>query len=79
MSYLHLPLFQALAPTRRVLLAGMGGGFDVFSSLPLFFGLRDAGKEVFLANLSFSDLDNLPGPQLHPSEDGPVANHRATR
>jgi hypothetical protein len=45
-----------LAGSRRVLVAGAGGGFDVFAGLPLFFSLRRAGKEVFLANLSFSYL-----------------------
>lgn len=52
----ELPFFQRLAESRRVLIAGAGGGFDVFSGLPLYFLLRDAGRDVFLANLSFSSL-----------------------
>lgn len=59
MSFLRLPVFDELQNSRRVLVAGMGGGWDVYCGLPLYFGLRDAGKEVFLANLSFSTL--LPG------------------
>src|SRR5262249_32648111 len=63
------PFFQVLQPARRVLLAGAGGGFDNFCGLPLFFALRDAGKECFLANLSFSRLDDCGtrrlGPVLH--------------
>lgn len=39
-----------------MLIAGAGGGFDVFSGLPLYFALRSMGKDVFLANLSFSRL-----------------------
>jgi hypothetical protein len=51
------PLFAALAPARRVLIAGAGGGFDIYAGLPLAFALRAAGKEVHLANLSFSELE----------------------
>jgi len=50
------PLFDRLEPARRVLIAGAGGGFDVFAGLPLYFALREAGKEVFLANLTFTYL-----------------------
>lgn len=51
-----LPLFERLGESQRILIAGAGGGFDVFAGLPLYFALKDAGREVFLANLSFSDL-----------------------
>ena len=56
MNSFRLPFFTELRPARRVLIAGAGGGFDVFSGLPLYFNLRAAGKDVFLANLSFSNL-----------------------
>lgn len=56
-------LFELLLPARRVLVAGCGGGYDVLSGLPLFFALRREGKEVLLANLSFTDLDSLMGEQ----------------
>jgi hypothetical protein len=49
-------LFTALEPARRVLIAGAGGGFDVYCGLPLAFALKTAGKQVHLANLSFSYL-----------------------
>jgi len=42
-----------------IFIAGAGGGFDVFSGLPLYFGLRAAGKKVTLANLSFSKVPML--------------------
>ena len=61
---LTLPFFTALEPCRRVLLAGAGGGFDIFCGLPLYFGLRGAGKEVFLANLSFTRLEDSTGRRL---------------
>lgn len=58
MTSLHEPpLFAALADAGRVLIAGAGGGFDVYAGLPLAFALTRAGKCVHLANLSFSDLD----------------------
>ena len=51
-----LPRFERLGDSQRILIAGAGGGFDVFAGLPLYFALKAAGREVFLANLSFSDL-----------------------
>ena len=58
MSSLHEPpLFAALGPAERVLVAGAGGGFDVYAGLPLALTLRRLGKTVHLANLSFSALD----------------------
>jgi len=50
------PLSAELASSERILIAGAGGGFDVFCGLPLFFALRAAGKDVHLANLSFTHL-----------------------
>ncbi|MFF3562178.1 DUF1152 domain-containing protein [Streptomyces sp. NPDC002574] len=52
-------LFTRLRDARRVLVAGAGGGFDVYAGLPLALALRTAGKEVTLANLSFADLYGL--------------------
>ncbi|MCO8276666.1 DUF1152 domain-containing protein [Actinoplanes sp. TRM 88003] len=51
------PLFAALSSARNVLIAGAGGGFDVYTGLPLAFALRHNGKNVHLANLSFSELE----------------------
>jgi hypothetical protein len=51
------PLFAALSDSRRVLIAGAGGGFDVFAGLPLAIALRDRGADVHLANLSFTQLE----------------------
>lgn len=60
MSLFDPPLFAALSPARRVLLAGAGGGFDVYAALPLAIALRSRGAEVHLANLSFTPLETLP-------------------
>jgi hypothetical protein len=56
MGLFQLPLFAELDKAQSILLAGAGGGFDLFTGLPLYFTLREAGKQVFLANLSFSSL-----------------------
>lgn len=53
------PLFARLHNARNVLIAGAGGGFDVFAGLPLGVALRDQGKRVHYASLSFSDLERL--------------------
>lgn len=61
-----LPFFQRLTDSRRVMIAGAGGGFDVFSGLPLYFLLRESGRDVFLANLSFSNLPPSVGRSVTP-------------
>src|SRR5581483_6595179 len=42
------PLFAALEGARSVLIAGAGGGFDVYAGLPLAVALLDAGRRVHL-------------------------------
>ncbi|MBU2666818.1 DUF1152 domain-containing protein [Actinoplanes bogorensis] len=51
------PLFAALSSARRILIAGAGGGFDVYAGLPLALALWSSGVDVHLANLSFSELE----------------------
>jgi hypothetical protein len=62
-----LPFFSELDKAHTILIAGAGGGFDIFSGLPLYFGLRQAGKHVYLANLSFSLLQAATGRWLTPA------------
>ena len=67
--------FERLRDCKRILLAGAGGGFDIFCGLPLYFALRRRGCEVHLANLSFSRLPVLadaPCPvfKVEPSTEG---------
>jgi hypothetical protein len=57
-------LFEKLKPAQRVLIAGIGGGYDVFCGLPLYFYLRRCGKVVQLANLSFTNLYSVEGRKL---------------
>jgi hypothetical protein len=53
----ELRLPSALENSQRVLVAGAGGGFDVYAGLPIYERLRSLGKKVFLANLSFVCLE----------------------
>jgi hypothetical protein len=66
-SLLHPPpLLTRLARHERILIAGAGGGFDVYAGLPLYLALRAAGKDVFLANLTFTYLGETDVQYLAP-------------
>jgi hypothetical protein len=52
---LNLPILDQLVNSQNILIAGAGGGFDVFSGLPLYFTLQAMGKNVHLANYSFTE------------------------
>jgi hypothetical protein len=54
MDELGLP--SIIENSQRILVAGAGGGFDVYAGLPIYERLRSHGKKVFLANLSFVSL-----------------------
>jgi hypothetical protein len=61
---LDQPLLHELAGARKVLIAGAGGGFDLFSGLPLAFALESAGKEVAFASQSFTYLGGTDAAHL---------------
>lgn len=62
---LNLPILKELSKCKSILIAGAGGGFDIFSGLPIYFELEKRGFDVHLANLSFSDIAGLnEGEQL---------------
>jgi hypothetical protein len=65
MDALHLP--SQLRAAQRVLVAGAGGGFDIFAGIPLVSALRAAGKDVVLANLTFTYLGATDGERLAPA------------
>jgi hypothetical protein len=64
---MRIPLFHELEQAKNVLIAGAGGGFDIFCGLPLYFWLKKAGKNVHLANLSFTELGFCDGDRPVPS------------
>jgi hypothetical protein len=57
---LNLPILHLLENSQRVLITGIGGGHDVLGGLPIYFALRELGKEVHLANYSFTDFEIVP-------------------
>jgi hypothetical protein len=57
--HLNLPIFDQLASCKNLLIAGMGGGFDVFCGLPIYFELQQRGQKAHLANFSFSDTNQF--------------------
>jgi hypothetical protein len=61
-----LPFFEKLESAQTILLAGAGGGFDFFCGLPLYDSLKRAKKTVYLANLTFSDIEGARGKMLTP-------------
>jgi len=56
---LNLPTLTQLSNCKNILIAGMGGGFDVFCGLPIYFELKKHGINAHLANFSFSDIENV--------------------
>ncbi|MDG6103048.1 DUF1152 domain-containing protein [Dactylosporangium aurantiacum] len=52
----RLPFFEALGDARRVLVAGAGGGYDVYAGLPLALSLMHEGRTVHLGSLSIANL-----------------------
>lgn len=53
---LNLPILDRLSACKNLLIAGMGGGFDIFCGLPIYFELRRRGQLAHLASFSFSDI-----------------------
>ena len=62
-----IPLFQELEQAENILIAGAGGGFDIYSGLPLYASLKKQGKNVFLANLSFTWLTKTSANEVFPN------------
>ena len=56
---LNLPIFDHISNSKSILIAGMGGGFDIFCGLPIYFELKRQGLNVHLANYSFSPFEHL--------------------
>jgi hypothetical protein len=56
---LNLPLLNQLSNCKNILIAGMGGGYDVFCGLPIYFELRKHGIHAHLSNFSFSDIESV--------------------
>lgn len=73
------PALDALRGREHVLLAGAGGGFDVYSAIPLMVALEADGTRVSFANLSFTALLSVGSERVHDAcwriragDDGPA-------
>ena len=44
---------------KNILIAGIGGGYDVYAGLPLYYALTKLGKNVHLSNYSFTDFKTI--------------------
>jgi len=64
---MEIPIKHKINKSKRILLCGMGGGYDVYSGIPLYFALKKMNKEVVMANLSFSFLAGCGGEQIKPN------------
>jgi hypothetical protein len=51
-----IPFLDRLENSKSVLVAGCGGGFDVFAGVPLAQHLLATGESVVFANFSFTNL-----------------------
>lgn len=52
-------IFNNIDPNTKILLAGCGGGHDCFTALPLYFSLKQYYPNIFIANLSFTNVRYL--------------------
>ncbi len=43
---LNLPIVDRISGCQNLLIAGAGGGYDLFCGLPIYFALRNRGQEV---------------------------------
>jgi hypothetical protein len=59
-----VPLLQRLLQARRILVAGAGGGYDLYAGLPLFLYLQSRAEAVHLGNTSFAALGPRSGRRL---------------
>jgi hypothetical protein len=62
-----LTFLKRLQPSNNVLIAGCGGGFDVYAGIPLARHLFALGKGVVFANFSFTNLWLSGGERVLPT------------
>jgi hypothetical protein len=64
-----IPFLDSLHNSTSVLLAGCGGGCDVYASLPIYYDLINRGIKCTFFNLSFAALDGIQGTKAIPLPD----------
>lgn len=59
MQNLNLPILNGFMPEDNVLIIGIGGGFDIFCGLPIFYEMNNKVNNIVLANYSFTKIKKL--------------------
>lgn len=69
----RIPFFDRLRDARRIVIAGAGGGFEVYGGLPLALALHADGREVHLGSLSLVNVYGLGDgfARITPASEGP--------
>ncbi|MGY3587920.1 hypothetical protein ACVIGB_003031 [Bradyrhizobium sp. USDA 4341] len=62
-----IPFLDRLERATNVLIAGCGGGFDVFGGVPIAEHLWSRGKQVVFGNFSFTNLWLCGGERINPT------------
>ncbi len=63
----QIPFFNKIENSKNILLCGAGGGFDIYSGIPLYFNLKQQGKNVIISNLSFTWLEETTSSRIFPN------------
>ena len=61
-----IPIFQELEESKNILIAGAGGGFDIFCGIPLYFNLVNQDKKIVIGNFSFTWLSETTSERIFP-------------
>lgn len=59
MINIPISVIMKLKKSKNVLILGVGGGFDIFSGLPIYFTLEKMGINLHLANFTNSNWENM--------------------
>jgi len=61
-----IPIFEKLKDSNRILIAGAGGGFDIYAGIPFILNLLEQGKEVVISNFAFTALSQTTASEEFP-------------
>lgn len=67
LKHMKHPFFEQLKDSENILLSGAGGGFDIYSGIPLMMYLLAQGKTVVLGNYSFAVVSASVGRVIGPT------------
>lgn len=71
MLNLPIPVVMTLQKSKNILIMGMGGGFDVFSGIPIYLTLEKMGIKSHLANFTHASWSEIPNhTQIIPMSPG---------